>query len=187
MAEIKVASELKKVDIIRSPEKKLQNKLVQLAGEVTKQKSLRSEVAAPESNKLREIRSWIGEINPNYTPFSPAYGTNCGTCAWLVHNRFYKGLDLSAGKINIAPRNADMERLTGLKCENMSIKKIENTLRCMGPNSEMIVGIDRRSGPGHWFNVFYDGKNFYTIDGQCGKIMNWPNDYGDVCNWCALV
>ena len=34
---------------------------------------------------------------------------------------------------------------------------------------------------------FFDGENFYTIDGQSGEILDWPYDYGDVTEWCALV
>ena len=55
------------------------------------------------------------------------------------------------------------------------------------------VGINRKRTPlgkpqaGHWFNAYYDGQNIYTIDGQSGEILDWPYDYGDISEWCAMV
>ena len=139
--------------------------------------------------KLEEMRSWITEINPNFDPFNPgsAYTNNCGSCALAVHNRLKGYKDIVAGRINIAPQDADMEELTGLRCRYMKPSDIEKILISRGVGSELIVGINRYEGPGHWFNVFYDGTKFYTVDGQCGKIMDWPHDYQNVQAWCALV
>ena len=139
--------------------------------------------------KLNEMRSWIAEINPNYNPFNPwsTYNSNCGSCALAVHNRLKGYKDIVAGRINIAPQDRDMEELTGLKCKYMKPADIEKVLVNRGPGSELIVGINRYEGSGHWFNVFYDGKDFYTVDGQSGKIMDWPHDYKNVSAWCALV
>ena len=54
----------------------------------------------------------------------------------------------------------------------------------MGAGSHAIIGIDRTQGPGHWFNTYCpDGKNVYAVDGQTGKISDWPPDYGNVTNW----
>ncbi len=75
----------------------------------------------------------------------------------------------------------------------MSVDSIEEYLRNQGPGSHLIVGINRGPAPngcpqsGHWFNAFYDGENFHTIDGQSGEILEWPYDYGDVTEWCALI
>ena len=192
MTEIKVAKELTEAAISEVKSKpsevtSLQERMNKLASEVIEKKGIHSsEVKARESKKLKEIRSWIKDVNPNYNPFTP-YGSNCGTCAWVVHNRIRGAKDIVAGRINIAPQDADMEELTGLRCKYMSPKDIEAILRSRGPNSELIVGINRNDGAGHWFNVFYDGKDFYTIDGQCGKVMEWPHDYGDISAWCAMV
>ena len=73
------------------------------------------------------------------------------------------------------------------KCEYMSPQEIENRLKDIGPGSHLIVGINRSSGAGHWFNVYYDGENFHTLDGQSGKTYDWPHDYGNVTQWCAMV
>ena len=136
--------------------------------------------------KLDEISSWIKEINPRYSPFSP-YGANCGTCAFYVHERINGNNLGEAGPVNIARTDPQMESLTGLSCQYMSVGDIENVLRSRGPGSDLIVGINRANGAGHWFNAFYDGEKIYTLDGQTGKIMDWPHDYGNVTEWCALV
>lgn len=192
MTEIKMVKEMAEVAMHEVKQKpfeitSIQDRMSKLALEVLEKEGLLTrEVKANESEKLKEIRTWVKEVNPNYSPFTP-YGSNCGTCAWVVHNRLQGAKDIVAGRINIAPQDADMEELTGLRCKYMSPKDIENILRSRGPNSELIVGINRTDGAGHWFNVFYDGKDFYTIDGQCGKVMEWPHDYGNISEWCALV
>ena len=136
--------------------------------------------------KLEEISSWIKEINPKFNPFSP-YGSNCGTCSYYVHERINGNNLGEAGPVNIAPTDPKMEALTGLNCQYMSVADIESVLRSRGPGSHLIVGINREYSAGHWFNAYYDGERFYTIDGQSGKIMDWPHDYGNVTAWCALV
>ena len=34
---------------------------------------------------------------------------------------------------------------------------------------------------------YYDGKEVHTVDGQSGKIYEWPHDYGNVSAWCAMI
>ena len=137
--------------------------------------------------KLEEIRGWIKEVNPNYSPWTP-YGSNCGTCAYIVEKSIDEGrLICEAGSVNIAPTDPEMEALTGYKCEYMSVADIENILKSRGPGSHLIVGINRNRGSGHWFNAYYDGEKIYTVDGQNGTIKDWPHDYGDVSAWCAMV
>ena len=136
--------------------------------------------------QLDEIKTWIKDINPNYNPFTP-YGSNCGTCALAVFNRINKNEVHVAGRINVAPNDADMEELTGLSCEYMTVNEIENILIERGPGSNLILGINRHDGAGHWFNAFYDGEKIYTLDGQTGKVLDWPHDYGNVSEWCAMV
>lgn len=85
-----------------------------------------------------------------------------------------------------------MERATGKICVYMSIGDIEDKLKSMGAGSHLIVGINRQHPDGtpmkgHWFNAFYDGEQIYTIEGQAGKILEWPHDYGNVSEWCAMV
>ena len=146
---------------------------------------------------LEDAAKWIKDINPNfYNPFvlpnKNPYHVNCGSCAFAVDTRLSGGNDLVATQNNIGSDYA-MEVATGKQCIYMPVVKIEEYLRQQGPGSHLIVGINRGPAPngcpqsGHWFNAFFDGENFYTIDGQSGEILDWPYDYGDVTEWCALV
>ncbi len=145
---------------------------------------------------MEEISSWIKEINPNYNPFLPpklhAYNRNCGACAFAVETRLSGGDPLVAGRKNIRT-DEGMEEATGKQCVYMPAEEIARTLRSMGPKSHLIVGINRRPNlfgqpqSGHWFNAFYDGEKIYVVDGQCGKIFDWPHNYGGISEWCALI
>lgn len=146
---------------------------------------------------LDDASKWIADVNPNfYDPFilpsKNPYHVNCGSCAFAVDTRLSGGDDLVATQKNIGT-DRTMEIATGKKCVYMPLESIEDYLRNQGAGSHLIVGINR--GPaqngcpqsGHWFNAFFDGVNFHTIDGQSGEILEWPYDYGDVTEWCALV
>ncbi len=141
--------------------------------------------------RFREIKRWLDgkEINPNYNPFRfTPYSVNCGSCAFALWSRITgKNPEAVASAKNIAPHDRDMERLTQLKVRYMSPKDIETILRARGPGSHLIVGINRTTGSGHWFNAFFDGKEVRTLDAQSGKVYEWPHDYGRVSAWCALV
>lgn len=150
-----------------------------------------SRMAEVQEAKLRfkEVKQWLPEINPKFNPFRyTKYSYNCGSCAFAVEERL-SGRNPGAISIpeNIAPKDHMMELITAKKCEYMSPKEIEKRLKDIGPGSHLIVGITRSSGAGHWFNVYYDGENFHTLDGQSGKIYDWPHDYGNVTQWCAMV
>lgn len=150
-----------------------------------------SRMAEIQEAKLRfkEVKQWLPEINPKYNPFRyNEFSRNCGSCAFAVEERL-SGRNPDAISIpeNIAPKDHMMELITAKKCEYMLPQEIENRLKDIGPGSHLIVGINRSSGAGHWFNVYYDGENFYTLDGQSGKIYDWPHDYGNVTRWCAMV
>lgn len=101
-----------------------------------------------------------------------------------------KGLQEASANIGT---DFGMEQATGKKCVYMSVNNIENKLKEMGPGAHLIVGINRKRTflgkpqSGHWFNAYYDGQNVYTIDGQIGQILEWPYDYGDISEWCAMV
>lgn len=194
MTEVKLTTEIAK-NAVSETSTRLHLKEQKLAKEITANSGLSEanvkflERREEARIKLAEMKTWIKDINPNFDPYNPwsAYNKNCGSCALAVHNRLKGYKDVVAGRINIAPQDADMEELTGLKCEYMNPSDIEKLLISRGAGSELIVGINREDGPGHWFNVFYDGTNLYTVDGQSGKIMGWPHDYQNVSAWCALV
>ena len=148
---------------------------------------------------IEKIKSWIGEINPNYykqNVFSPRgnpYRVNCGSCAFAVESRLNGSNPTAvASSVNIGT-DSEMESVTGRSCVYMPVSDIEQHLRTMGAGAHLIVGINRHCTPlglpqaGHWFNAFYDGNNIYTIDGQTGSIYDWPHDYIDVSEWCVLI
>lgn len=146
---------------------------------------------------LADASRWIKDINPNYydpflLPSRNPYHINCGSCAFAVETRLSGGDALAATQENIGTDHA-MEMATGKKCMYMSLESIEDYLRNQGAGSHLIVGINRGLTPdgcpqsGHWFNAYYDGVHFHTIDGQSGEILEWPYDYGDISEWCALV
>lgn len=153
--------------------------------------------AHPEDMTVVQI--WAKSINPNYENSNLTlsqqrlYEENCGACAFALEQHF-EGQDLQmiATDKNI-PWDKDMEERTGKKCTYMPPEEIEKILRQQGPGSHLIVGINRfnpiTGGPavGHWFNAYYDGKTVHTVDGQTGKIYEWPHDYGCVRRWCAMV
>lgn len=153
--------------------------------------------AYPED--ITPIRIWAKEINPNYksprlTPAQQrAYEENCGGCAFALEQHFSgQDLQIIATDKNI-PTDQEMEQKTGRKCVYMAPDKIEQILRREGAGSHLIVGINRRNpitgrpATGHWFNVYYDGKKVHTVDGQSGRIYEWPHDYGNVSEWCAMI
>ena len=151
-------------------------------------------------------RTWAKEVNPNYEnmalPYEKRklYCRNCGSCAFVLEQHF-NGVapEQKASSVNI-DTDQGMEQATGLTCKYMHPGSIKELLIARGPGSHLIVGINRkpvrvvRDGKeillpqlGHWFNAYYDGKQVYTVDGQTGHIYDWPHDYGDVSEWCALV
>lgn len=138
--------------------------------------------------EIEDVSGWISDINPNYDPFdwqSP-YANNCGSCAFAVEQRLEGNTDIAATGENIGSIE-EMNKATGMEQVAMSPDEIRDYLISQGPGSHGIVGIDRVSGPGHWFNAYYDGKKVVAIDGQTGEINDWPPDYGDVTNWDISV
>ena len=146
------------------------------------------EIDVTDVPTLEDVSDWINDINPNYDPFdwqSP-YSNNCGSCAFAVEQRLDGNTDISATSENIGTIE-EMNKITGMEQVAMSPDEIKDYLVSQGPGSHGIVGIDRVSGPGHWFNAYYDGEKVVAIDGQTGEINDWPPDYGDVTNWDISV
>ena len=163
-----------------------------LAGKVSSSqldaKNAVQEIDVTDVPKLEDVSDWINDINPNYDPFdwqSP-YSNNCGSCAFAVEQRLDGNTDISATSENIGTIE-EMNKITGMEQVAMSPDEIKDYLVSQGPGSHGIVGIDRVSGPGHWFNAYYDGEKVVAIDGQTGEINDWPPDYGDVTNWDISV
>ncbi len=137
-----------------------------------------------ENPTIEGVQSWIKEINPNYDPYdmeSP-YNVNCGACAYVVYERL-NGNDATCASANNIPTNFEMENLLGSRFVSMSPDEIETRLMQAGDGSHAVIGIDREYGPGHWLNAACIEGRVVAIDGQSGKVLDWPPDYGNVINW----
>lgn len=154
-------------------------------------------IAYPEN--ITPVKIWAKSVNPNYkNPSLPAhirkfYQENCGSCAFAMEQHFNgNDLEATASSKNI-PTDEEMESITGKRCVYMSPKEIEKVLLDRGAGAHLIIGIDRynpitkMAANGHWFNAYYDGSKIHTVDGQTGKIYDWPHDYGYVSRWCAMI
>lgn len=140
---------------------------------------------AEVTERLRDVNSWIGEINPNYDQFdvdSP-YSNNCGGCTLSVYSRLEGAGKICATDINI-PRDSQMEAIIGKKFITMTPEAIEQYMLDRGTGAHEIIGVNRYSGPGHWFNVANIDGRVVAIDGQDGSIWRWPPEhYGDIAEW----
>ena len=79
-----------------------------------------------------------------------------------------------------------MESITGLPQVKMTPEEIANELRAGGAGSHAVIGIDRARQAGHWFNAYFDGDRVVAIDGQSGKVIDWPPAFGAVY-WDAAI
>lgn len=137
-----------------------------------------------EVRPIDEMDKWLEDINPNFDPFdiNSPYCNNCGSCAYAVYQRLEGNNEICATAENIG-YNEQMEALTGMEQVSMSPQEIEARLLEQGDGAHAIIGIDRVTGPGHWFNAANIGGKVVAIDGQSGEITDWPPDYGNVKNW----
>lgn len=133
---------------------------------------------------IKDINSWVGNINPN--PHNdPRRKVNCGKCAAAVFQRLNGNSTASAGLGTYSIQ--EMNRITGRTQTQMTPQQIEQYLRSQGAGSHVVVGVDRASGAGHWFNAFFDGQDVHTIEGQGGCMNGWPPNYGNVIYWDASI
>lgn len=133
---------------------------------------------------IEGIQGWIREINPN--PYGdPRRNVNCGKCAAAVYQRLNGDSSATAGLGTYSIE--EMNTLTGRIQTSMTPTEIERYLVGQGPGSHAVVGVDRASGAGHWFNAYYDGHRVYTIEGQGGTVGGWPPDYGNVVHWDVSI
>jgi hypothetical protein len=130
------------------------------------------------------VQAWLTDVNPNFDgdPYSP-YSNNCGACAAVVEAKLSGHDAVEAGTETLSIDEMNMS--TGMIQTPMDgYDEIQEKLLSCGPGAHAVIGIDRVSGPGHWFNAYTpDGVNLYAIDGQTGEILDWPPNYGDECGW----
>jgi hypothetical protein len=134
-----------------------------------------------------EIDAALAAINPNFDPFDPAngYATNCGNTSSIL-NDFLNGnptREASTGTLDVP----QMEARTGNPQTPMTPDQIAGSLRAMGAGSHCVVGIDRSTGDGHWFNAYFDGDTVWSIDAQTGTRSPWPPNEPNATNWDASI
>ena len=129
---------------------------------------------------IESVSNWIKEINPN-PGNDPRRAVNCGNCAAAVFKRLNGDCSAVAGIGTYSI--SEMNKLTGKRQTTMTPEQIKDFLVSQGPGSHAVVGVDRASGAGHWFNAYYDGNQVFTIEGQSGEVRGWPPDYGEVVHW----
>ena len=137
-----------------------------------------------EVRPIDEMDKWLEDINPNFDQFdiNSPYCNICGSCAYAVYQRLEGNNEICATAENIG-YNEQMEALTGMEQVSMSPQEIETRLLEQGDGAHAIIGTDRVTGPGHWFNAANIGGKVVAIDGQSGEITDWPPDCGNVKNW----
>lgn len=133
---------------------------------------------------VQQVKSWIGKINPNPNN-DPRRTVNCGQCAAAVYQRMNGNNNAVAGLGTYSI--SEMNAITGRTQTTMTPEQIASYLQTQGAGAHVVVGVDRASGAGHWFNAFYDGRQVYTIEGQGGTVNGWPPDYGNVVHWDVSI
>ncbi|RXZ69936.1 polymorphic toxin type 15 domain-containing protein [Agromyces albus] len=136
---------------------------------------------------LDEIKAALDEINPNYDPSDPAngYATNCGNTSSIM-NDFFNGSPTTESPTGTLS-TPQMEARTGNPQTPMTPEQIEASLRALGAGSHCVVGIDRSTGDGHWFNAYFDGTNVWVVDAQPGTMSPWPPNEPNATNWDASI
>ncbi|RWZ53101.1 hypothetical protein ELQ90_04035 [Labedella phragmitis] len=134
-----------------------------------------------------EIDAALAAINPNFDPFDPTngYATNCGNTSSIL-NDFLNGnpsREAPTGTLTVP----EMEALTGNPQTPMTPDQIADSLRGMGAGSHCVVGIDRSTGDGHWFNAYFDGTTVWSIDAQTGTRSPWPPNEPNATVWDASI
>lgn len=119
--------------------------------------------------------TWIDGINPERE--KPGRNNNCGECSRAVDSTW-------GGEPRVAAALADryaggepigrMTEWTDTPPVHASMAEVGQRLTELGPGSSAVVGCDWKIGGGHWFNAVNDDGNVMAVDGQSGKVENWP-------------
>jgi hypothetical protein len=128
-----------------------------------------SELAVDRPHQSPE--AWINDINPGNGH------NNCGECARAVQATWSGDPSVAATLIDRTKRgepNACMPEWAGQESEPATMQQVNDRLTELGPGSSAIVGFDKYSGSGHWFNAINDGGVIKAVDGQSGDIEPWP-------------
>ena len=123
----------------------------------------------------RELAAWLPDTNPDKA--GPGRWNNCGECARAVaatwHGRTVTAAALADDSAGGEPV-ARMAEWAGQRPVAVSMTQVKDRLDELGPGSVAVVGFDRPSGGGHWFNAVNDDGTVTAVDGQSGLRETWP-------------
>lgn len=133
-----------------------------------------------EARDLERLRGVVDGVNPRFDPFREnEFSRNCGACARATELRFTgRDPEAVAGAQNIASV-VEMELLTGRVQVPLEPSEIRAWAETQPPGFITVMGMDFRSGNGHWVDLARTETGVYVLDGQCGRV--WPfHEYLDL-------
>jgi hypothetical protein len=137
---------------------------------------VRSGHEAPEVHRPHESpANWIREVN--HDEDLPGRRNNCGECARAVCSTWYGRPATAAAMADPDAGGEPSRRMTewaGHRPEPATMAEIGCRLTELGPGSSAIVGCDWWTGGGHWFNAVNDAGDVKAVDGQFGRVEDWP-------------
>lgn len=142
----------------------------------------------PTTLTIDEIRERMAEINPNFDATDPAneFTQNCGDTSSILNDVLNGGPVRQAGTDTLTIEQ--MRARTGFEQTSMTPTEIADALRRMGAGSHAVVGVDRAGGQdGHWFNVYFDGTDVWTLDAQTNEIGGFPPHEPDAIHWDVSI
>lgn len=118
---------------------------------------------------------WIDAMNP--TKGGAGRDNNCGECARAVFNTWYGRPSTAAAMADVRSSGEPTPRMSEWVSTHpipATMTEIGQRLSDLGPGSSAIIGCDFRDGRGHWFNAVNDAGAVKAVDGQWGKVQEWP-------------
>ncbi|MFC9559246.1 glycohydrolase toxin TNT-related protein, partial [Agromyces sp. NPDC056965] len=141
----------------------------------------------PTKLTLQQILDALKAINPNFEPLNPKseFNNNCGNTSSNLNDA------LNGKPVAEAPTGTlstpEMEARTGIPQTAMTPQQVIDSLVAQGEGSHCVVGVDRSSGAGHWFNAYFDGTTVWTLDAQNGTMTPFPPHEPNATNWDASI
>ena len=144
-------------------------------------------VNPPTKLTLQQILDALKAINPNFDPMDPKgeYSNNCGNTSSIL-NDVMNGAPVTEAPVGTLT-TPEMEARTGLPQTAMTPQQVIDSLVAQGAGSHCVVGVDRSTGTGHWFNAFFDGTTVWTLDAQNGTMTPFPPHEPNATNWDASI
>jgi CubicO group peptidase (beta-lactamase class C family) len=125
--------------------------------------------------RAEALDEWLMATNPDKS--GAGRWNNCGECARAVAKTWF-GEAVTAAALADDEAAGEPTRLmsdwAGQAPAQASMTEISRRLESLGAGSLAIVGFDRSSGAGHWFNAVNRDGTVLAVDGQVGRFGEWP-------------